>query len=458
MFMTFIAVSILSAAFITMYLYLTQHGLSATEAQRIYAEAAQERLQALLDRRAGEIIVNNTGGIGVALKYLVCLKKASNTAVIQELRPLVIVPSGGGAVIPIPSNFTCSYPSEELYVMSERGNMFRALPGGFSFEIEASPANVTLSRGGSAEITLKLRAILLETPENGVILIVADPSACRMTNVTTVTRIANITYNTATLIVGRATSVVTVCTAQDKNGNLLWGIITYIADPTTITAANASAIYTTETLTRINDFIAQPEPITLTFTTRTTATITKTMTLGARSLDYWDPSASCYVWFRVMNATGGSRLAEAGVKVLAGPATITTTTTTTTTTTNTTTTTTTTPGAPGIILEPSQGSIDVRKGQSANIMIMIYSVNGYSGYVALSALCESGPACEAGKLSFSFNPGTVYVPAGGYATSTMTIKADKKAPVDSINTVRIIGEDASHGISNSTTITVNVTK
>jgi hypothetical protein len=35
MFMTFIAVCILSAAFITMYLYLTQHGLSATEAQRI---------------------------------------------------------------------------------------------------------------------------------------------------------------------------------------------------------------------------------------------------------------------------------------------------------------------------------------------------------------------------------------------------------------------------------------
>ena len=64
MFMTFIAVCILSAAFITMYLYLTQHGLSATEAQRIYAEAAQERLQALLDRRAGEIIVNNTGASG----------------------------------------------------------------------------------------------------------------------------------------------------------------------------------------------------------------------------------------------------------------------------------------------------------------------------------------------------------------------------------------------------------
>jgi hypothetical protein len=258
------------------------------------------------------------------LKYLVCLKRASNTAVIQELRPLVMVPSGGGAVIPIPSNFTCSYPSEELYVMSERGNMFRALPGGFSFEIEASPANVTLSRGGSATITLKLMAILLETPENGVILIVADPSACRMTNITTTTRIASITYTTMTLIGGRMTGVVTVCTAQGKGKECLWGTITYIADPTTVIAANVSVSYTAENVTRVNDFVAQPAPITFTFTTRTAATITRTMILNARSLDYWDPSASCYVWFRVMNATGGSRLAEAGVKVLAGPATITT--------------------------------------------------------------------------------------------------------------------------------------
>ena len=94
-----------------------------------------------------------------------------------------------------------------------------------------------------------------------------------------------------------------------------------------------------------------------------------------------------------------------------------------------------------------------------NIIITIYSVNGYSGYVALSAICKSGPACNAGKLSFSFNPDTVYVPAGGYATSTMTITADEQAPVSSIeNTVRIIGVDASSGVSNSTTITVNVTK
>jgi hypothetical protein len=163
---------------------------------------------------------------------------------------------------------------------------------------------------------------LLETPENGVILIVADPSACRMTNITTVTRIVNITYTTMTLIGGRTTSVVTVCTAQKPKGECLWGMIIYIADSTTVIAASVS--YTTETMTRVNDFVAQPAPITLTFTTRTAATITRTMIFGARSLDYWDPSASCYVWFRVMNATGGGRLAEAGVKVLAGPATITT--------------------------------------------------------------------------------------------------------------------------------------
>jgi len=41
-------------------------------------------------------------------------------------------------------------------------------------------------------------------------------------------------------------------------------------------------------------------------------------------------------------------------------------------------------------------------------------VSSYGGYIS--------------SLSFSFNPGTVYVPAGGYATSTMTITADKTAP------------------------------
>jgi hypothetical protein len=85
-----------------------------------------------------------------------------------------------------------------------------------------------------------------------------------------------------------------------------------------VIAANVSVSYTAENVTRVNDFVAQPAPITLTFTTRTAATITRTIILNARSLDYWDPSASCYIWFRVMNATGGSRLAEAGVKVLAG--------------------------------------------------------------------------------------------------------------------------------------------
>jgi len=200
-----------------------------------------------------------------------------------------------------------------------------------NLETSISYAAITIEvseEPGSGRVEVIFRVLdsrgLLETPENGVILIVANPSACRMTNITTVTRIANITYTTMTLIGGRTTSVVTVCTAQKPKGECLWGTITYIADSTTVIAASVNVSYTTETMTSVNDFVAQPAPITLTFTTRTAATITRTMILGARSLDYWDPSASCYVWFRVMNATGGSRLAEAGVKVLAGPATITT--------------------------------------------------------------------------------------------------------------------------------------
>ncbi|MCD6342017.1 MAG: hypothetical protein J7L83_04105, partial [Thaumarchaeota archaeon] len=41
MFMIFIAISILSAVFITMYLYLLRASTMDTEAERLYAEAAQ---------------------------------------------------------------------------------------------------------------------------------------------------------------------------------------------------------------------------------------------------------------------------------------------------------------------------------------------------------------------------------------------------------------------------------
>ncbi|MDW8021969.1 MAG: hypothetical protein RMI78_05000, partial [Nitrososphaerota archaeon] len=180
MFMTFIAVSILSLVFMTYYFYLTRQNLSASEAERLYAEAAQERLEVILDRRAKEVIVNNVGGIGVTIKYLVGLDRSGGTAVIGDVDE-TIIPVGGSKTL----RLDASLLSREIYVMTERGNLFRAVPGGFQFELEAQPPSISLGKGGAAVVTLKLKAALLETPEQGAILIVGDPDGCVMATTTT---------------------------------------------------------------------------------------------------------------------------------------------------------------------------------------------------------------------------------------------------------------------------------
>jgi len=332
MFMTFIAISILTAVFITMYLYLIRTHTMASEAERIYAEAAQEELKVILDRRARDILVNNTGGVGVMIKYLVGLDRSGATASIWEPSEPIPVPAGGSVVLA--DGVNASFPAGELYVMTERGNLFKAVPGGYHFGIEVYPANITLGNGSSAVVTLRLKAALLETPESGLILIVGDPSACTMTNATTRTRISNITYTTTEIVGGKTTGIATVVTGFGRIITLriprittiriplnpLYGTITYVAEPTTMTVVrNVSVAYATETLNRTDCWVSAPRPITLTFTTKTRATITTPITIRARALDYWDESAECFIWFRVLNATSGSRLAEAGLRVEAAP-------------------------------------------------------------------------------------------------------------------------------------------
>jgi len=70
MFMTFIAISILTTVFLTMYLYMLRASTMASEAERLYAEAAQEQLEVILDEDDQKVNVTNTGGIGIIIKYL----------------------------------------------------------------------------------------------------------------------------------------------------------------------------------------------------------------------------------------------------------------------------------------------------------------------------------------------------------------------------------------------------
>jgi len=308
MFMTFIAVSILAATFITMYLYLTQHNLTATEAQRIYAEAAQERLEVILDRRAGDILINNTGGIGVTLKYLVGLDSSAKTADIRELSTPVIIPAGSGITLHV-----TEFPSGELYVMSERGNLFKAIPGGFSFELEASPANITLTRGGSATITLKLKAALLRTPESGIILLVARPEGCLMTRTLTTTLTTTATLTVAGVQGQYAT--LTVVTGQGFASTLIT-VVTGLAPAGMATSTITTSYATTYTTTA--SFMKTIQPITImTFTTRTMATVIVPVTLTAENLEWWIGGPECFIVYKAVNATSGSVLAEAWVRVKA---------------------------------------------------------------------------------------------------------------------------------------------
>jgi hypothetical protein len=51
------------------------------------------------------------------------------------------------------------------------------------------------------------------------------------------------------------------------------------------------------------------------FNTKTRTTAEAIITITARDPGYWDPSASCLIVYKAVNATSGSVLAEAWVKV-----------------------------------------------------------------------------------------------------------------------------------------------
>jgi len=313
MFMTFIAISILAATFITMYLYLTQHNLTATEAQRIYAEAAQERLEVILDRRAGDILINNTGGIGVTLKYLIGLDSSAKTADIRELSTPVTIPAGSSITLHV-----TEFPSGELYVMSERGNLFKAIPGGFSFELEASPADITLDRGGSTAITLKLKAVLLRTPESGIILLIAKQEGCLMTRTLTTTITTTATLTVAG-VQGQYATLTVEWRPPGPGGGWITTTVTVVTSlvPAGTATATITTTYTT-TYTTTASFMKTIQPTTIaTFMTRTATTVIVPMILTAEDLEWWIGGPECFIVYKAVNATSGSVLAEAWVKVKA---------------------------------------------------------------------------------------------------------------------------------------------
>jgi len=405
MFMTFIAISILTAVFLTMYLYLIRSQTSAADVERLYSEASNEDLKVYIDRLAdggnGEIIIENVGGIGVTVKYVVELDWSGKTAKMCEIGETI--PVNSSLVIKLSQCPDTISPDGDLYVLTERGNMFKAIRGGVSFELEISPVAATIESGGELPVSIKLRAVILETPSDGTILVVADTSGCRM-------------QATKEIISGETVTTMTVVTSISVVRWLLgvWNVTPYYG---TLTAV---ASPTTATMTVEQEFIEKPSPLTFTFTTRTIKTINTTVTLTARNIEPWIGGSQCYIWFRILNATGGSRLAEAGLQVVAGGS-ITTTTTGTTTT-----------AAPYVELNVIEDVVSGEKNSKQTVHIQVISRNGYSGNVDLDyEESDNVIKVEGGGLGFSQDPVTL--------SADQTVTVTFSFEIKNNGTVTIIG-------------------
>ncbi|MCD6312856.1 MAG: hypothetical protein J7L79_03485, partial [Thaumarchaeota archaeon] len=365
-----------------------------------YAEAAQEKLEVYLDRLAddgnGEILVENVGGIGVAVKYVVELDWSGKTAKMCEIGETV--PVNSSLVIKLSQCPDTISPDGDLYILTERGNMFKAIRGGISFELEVSPAAATIESGGELPVSLKLKAIILETPSNGTILVVADTSGCKM-------------QATKEIISGETVTTMTIVTSISVVRWPLgvWDVIPYYG---TLTAVISP---TTATMTVEQEFIEKPSPMTFTFTTRTTKTINTTITLTAKNVEPWIGGSQCYIWFRILNATGGSRLAEAGLQVVAGGSTTTTTT-----------------AAPYVEINVIEDVVSGEKNSEQTVHIQVISRNGYSGNVDLDyEESDNVIKAEGGGLGFSQDPVTLS------ADQTVTVTFSFK--IKNSGTVTIVG-------------------
>jgi len=133
----------------------------ATEAERLYAEAAQERLEATYNPLEEELIIRNSGGIGIVLKYLVekddLTERAEITDFTDLLSDVVLSPNETVQV-----SYSKNNVENDLLVVTERGNIFRAEeaaqtgPGIGQFVMKLNPTHITISKGSTGQTTLTL--------------------------------------------------------------------------------------------------------------------------------------------------------------------------------------------------------------------------------------------------------------------------------------------------------------
>ena len=142
MFMAFIAICILTAVFLVYYANLVRASALAAGAQRMYAEAAQERLEAYYDGLRQEIVVTNRGGVGVTLAYLVESDHSGGCRTDPPRGLGIALPSNGTVAIP----YSRMCPNGLMKLVTERGSVILVgypAPGGAA----AGPISISLPYG-----------------------------------------------------------------------------------------------------------------------------------------------------------------------------------------------------------------------------------------------------------------------------------------------------------------------
>jgi len=274
MFMTFIAISILTAVFITMYLYLIRTHTMASEAERIYAEAAQERIKAVVDELHGKLKITNVGGVGVIIKYLFLLRE--NDALVEGPIDLPLSP-GEEASIDLPAGWTPLQEGHSILVLTERGSRFIAeLPSAAALGllIKFETSELSISRGGVASTDLVVEASE-DYPEWQINLVVGF-SNCTMEN---------------------------DLTGYDCFCYWWFGLLRCICLP-----GGASFTYQ-------YSFIEKVTLSEYSFTVTPGMNKKITLTIYASDVKPWVSDVSCHIWVKALNATTGTTLASAGLKV-----------------------------------------------------------------------------------------------------------------------------------------------
>ena len=156
----------------------------ASEAERIYAEAAQERLEVILDESKNQLNITNKGGIGVFIKWIVGIDSLNKDVKFEDPdcediagNPDLIVSPNEEVYCDIPSSISSG--DYDIYILTERGSLFRAeapqlitLP----ITLELDPASIEIGRGDVISVMLWVKAS--QNYPGGTVYLVADASDC----------------------------------------------------------------------------------------------------------------------------------------------------------------------------------------------------------------------------------------------------------------------------------------